>query len=199
MDKIAVSKFDPEEHKNNVYDAFIEFVDEFKYAYKAIAKAPPKDLDDNAKAAWIAQNKRDVFLGKFASRNLQKAFEEAVPAAQHDTITFDDMVKTLKTHYDGGRNKTLSNFEFHKLVQHQEESFDKFVIRVKREAGLCQFKCASLTCDVADTMIRDRIIIGTRNDEIRKNALKNQWNLDDLLKNGRALESATHGAKQIKQ
>merc|ERR1711973_616163 len=109
------------------------------------------------------------------------------------------MVKTLKTHYDGGRNKTLSNFEFHKLVQHQEESFDKFVICVKREAGLCQFKCASNTCDVADTMIRDRIIIGTRNDEIRKNALKNQWNLEDLVKNGRALESATHGAKQTKQ
>ena len=134
MENTAVSKFDPEEHKNNVYDAFVEFVGEFKYAYKAIAKVPPKDLDDNARAAWIAQNKRDVFLGKFASRNLQKAFKDSVPDAQHDTITFDEMVNTLKTHYDGGRNKTLSNFEFHKLIQDQEESFDKFIIHVKREA-----------------------------------------------------------------
>ena len=199
MEKAVVSKFDPEEHKNNVYDAFVEFVGEFKYAYKAIAKAPPKDLGDDARAAWILQNKRDVFLGKFASRNLQKAFEEVVPEAQHDTITFDDMVKALKTHFDGTRNKTVSNYEFHQLEQAHEDSFDKFVNTVKREVELCSFKCASATCDVPDTMVRDRIIVGTRNDEIRKNALKNQWNLDDLVKNGRALEAATHGAKQIKQ
>ena len=74
MNKISTPKFDPEEHQNNVYEAFSDFVDEFTYEYDAIAKDPPKDLDENAKAAWIEQNKRKVFLGKFASRNLQKHF-----------------------------------------------------------------------------------------------------------------------------
>ena len=109
------------------------------------------------------------------------------------------MITALKTHYDGGRNKTLSNYEFHKLVQKEDESFDTFVIRVKREAAQCDFKCESATCNVGNTLIRDRLIIGLRDDEIRKNALKNQWSLEDLIKNGRALEAATYGAQQIKQ
>ena len=105
MDRIVSKKFDPEDHKNNVYEAFVEFVDEFKYEYDAIAKDPPKDLDDDARAAWVKQNKRKVFLGKFASRNLQKDFEEAVTEAQQSTITYDEMITALKTHYDGGRNQ----------------------------------------------------------------------------------------------
>ena len=199
MEKVSTHKFDPEEHQNNVYEAFGEFVEEFAYEYDAIAKEPPKDLDDPAKTAWIQQNKRKVFLGKFATRNLQKNFEEAVAAGERSTITFDAMVIKLNEHYDGGRNKTLSNFDFHKLCQTSEESFDAFTIRVKREAAQCDFKCASQTCNVKDTLIRDQIIIGTTNSEVRKNALKNQWQLNDLIKNGRALEAATWGAEQIKQ
>ena len=71
MDGMAIQKFDPEEHKNNVYEAFCKFVEEFAYEYDAITKDPPKDLDAAAKIEWINPNKRKVFLGKFASRNLQ--------------------------------------------------------------------------------------------------------------------------------
>ena len=80
MEKLVVKEFDPEEHQNNVYEAFLEFVEEFAYKYDAYSKDPPKDLDNAAKAAWIQQDKRKVFLGKFASRNLQKSYEEAVPS-----------------------------------------------------------------------------------------------------------------------
>ena len=199
MDKIHTNKFDPEEHQNNVYDAFAEFVEEFAYEYDAISKEPPRDLDAAAETAWVLQNKRKVFLGKFATRNLQKDFEEVVPAEERSTVTFDAMIARLKEHYDGGRNKTLSNYEFNKLTQTAEESFDAFVIRVKREASQCDFKCASETCNVMETLTRDRIVIGTTNAEIRKNALKKQWTLADLVRNGRALEAASWGAEQIKQ
>ena len=108
------------------------------------------------------------------------------------------MVKTLKIHFEGGRNKTLSNFDFHKLKQKADESFDSFAIRIKREAASCDFKCTSATCTAMDIMIHDQIIIGTTIDEIRKNALKNQWSLVDVIKNGKALKSAIWDAKQIK-
>ena len=55
MDKISTVKFDPEEHQNNLYEAFVEFLDEFTYEYDAIAKDPPKDLDAAAKTAWISR------------------------------------------------------------------------------------------------------------------------------------------------
>ena len=45
---------------------------------------------------------------------------------------------------------------------------------------------------------RDQIIIGTTYDEIRRHALKNQWNLSDLIQNGRQLEAAMRGANRIK-
>ena len=70
---------------------------------------------------------------------------------------------------------------------------------MKIEADQCDFKCASANCTVQSTLVQDQIIIGRKNDEIRKNALKNQWGLDDLIKNGRALEAAPYGANQIKQ
>lgn len=46
MEKLTVPKFDPEDHQNNAYEAFVEFVEEYAYEYEAIAKEPPKDLDD---------------------------------------------------------------------------------------------------------------------------------------------------------
>ena len=115
MNKVSTPKFDPEEHQSNAYESFCDFVDEFAYEYDAIAREPPKDLEAQAKAAWIQQNKRKVFLGKFASRNLQKHFEEAVAAGERSDMTFDAMIAALKTHYDGGRNKTLANFGRRKL------------------------------------------------------------------------------------
>ena len=163
MNKISTQKFDPEEHQNNVYEAFVDFVDEFVYEYDAIAKDPPRDLSEENKTAWIEQNKRKVFLGKFASRNLQKHFEEAVAADQRATTTFDAMITALKTYYDEGRNKTLANYEFRKLVQKEDDSFDAFHIRVKRDAAQCDFKCASPTCNVPDIMTRDQILFRTRN------------------------------------
>ena len=199
MDKITTARFDPEEHQNNVYEAFSEFVEEFAYEYDAIAKEAPKDLDAAEKTAWVAQNKRKVFLGKFSSRNLQKTFEQVVAENQRSTITYEDMVTQLKTYFDGGRNKTLANFEFHKISQKDGESLDAFVTRVKMEASKCDFSCAHNDCSVRAVLVRDQIVIGTASDEIRKNALKNQWSLDELVKNGRALEAATYGASQIKQ
>ena len=200
MDKTTMPKFDPEEHQKGTYEAFCEYVEEFQYEYDAIAKEPPKELTTAAgQSAWVEQNKRKIFLGKFASRNLQKHFEEAVTSEQRSTITFSDTIKALKTYYDGGRNKSLCNYEFNKLAQEEEESFDAFHIRVSRKADQCDFKCSHDDCTVPDTLIRDRIVFGTRNDEIRKNALKNQWKLEDLVKQGRALESAVQGAQQIKE
>ena len=51
-------RFDPASHPENLYDAFVEFVDSFRYQYDAIAKDPPSDLNPAQKSAWIEQNMR---------------------------------------------------------------------------------------------------------------------------------------------
>ena len=70
---------------------------------------------------------------------------------------------------------------------------------MKREACLCSFSSASNTCSVSQTLVRDQIIIGTSNDEIRRAALKDQWDLNKLLSQGRSLESADLGVSVIKK
>lgn len=196
MAEQSLKKFDPDIHRDNCYDAFSDYCNAFQYEYEAIAKDPPAGSEPE-KAEWIQLNKRKVFLGRFASRNLQKDFEEVVPTAERRTITFDETVTRLKERYQPLKNTTLANFEFHKMKQTAGESFDLFLNRVKNEANMCSFQCDSDTCNVKDTMVRDQIVIGTTNDDVRKNALNNQWNLEELIKNGRKLEAATVGAQKI--
>ena len=85
------------------------------------------------------QNKRKIFLGQFASRNLKKDYEDVVQPESCSTMTFTQMVTELKNRYRPTQNHTLANYEFHKLNQKPNESFDSFVNKVKHEAKNCQF------------------------------------------------------------
>lgn len=49
-----------------------------------------------------------------------------------------------------------------------------------------------------DILIWDQILVGTNCENIREEALKNQWNLDDLLWKGQKTESEIQAASQIK-
>ena len=193
-------KFCPENFSGDVLREFTEFIDEFHYIYQAKAKNGwHKDATDDEIKAWKAVNKKQVFLGLHSSRTMQKIYEHVTAAADRDAQTFDQMVVKLKKHFEGNTNTTLANFRFHKLCQKDEESFEAFVMRVRDEAKNCDFKCDSDQCKIKSTLIRDRIIIGTTNDDIRRNALKDQWDLETLVSKGRSLESATEGAATIKQ
>ena len=127
--------------------------------------------DDAAKAAWTEQNKRKVFLGKFASRNLQKEYEEVTNATERLTMTFKTMKERFEQRFQLSNNNTLANYKFRQMMQRSDESFDQFVIRTKKESESCAFKCASTTCTVKDTLVRDQIILGTKDDDIRRTAL----------------------------
>ena len=83
------------------------------------------------------------------------------------------------------------------MHQKSNESFHSFVNKVKHEAKNCQFSCEHQNCTVPNTLIHNQIIIGNSNDEIRKNALKNQWSLTDLAYHGCQLEAAALSAEKI--
>ena len=148
-------------------------------------------MDGATKATWIELDKRKQLLGKFASQNLQKNYEDVILQPESTTITFTTMVQRLTAHYKPTRNRTLANFEFHKLKQKHDESYDIFENRVKHEATRCELSCVDAACSIRDVMIRDQIIIGTSNVEICNYALKNQWLLADLIMQGRQIEAAT--------
>ena len=65
---------------------------------------------------------------------LQKDYEDVVQPEYRSTMTFTQMVTELKNCYRPTQNHTLVNYEFHKLHQKPNESFDSFVNKVKYEA-----------------------------------------------------------------
>ena len=48
-------------------------------------------------------------------------------------------------------------------------------------------------------MIKDQILFGTRDADIRKTALKEDWDLATVLMKGRAMEASDMGAAMIKK
>ena len=193
-----ITQFDPTDHTVDLYDAFNEFVANFHYKYQSWTKEPPTGVEtEEAKKNWHQANKRKYFLGRFSSRNLQRDFEDLVPEGDRDTITFNDMINRFRERYQPTKNSTIRNFQFHALRQEEGKAFDTFVNRVKHEAAACDFKCNNAGCTVPDILARDIIIIGTNNPDIQKNALKEQWNLKDLVTNGRLIQAATAGAERL--
>lgn len=138
---IITNQFDPTEHPTDVYEAFTEFVASFQYKYQSWTKEPPLGTQDLT--AWHQQNKRKYFLGRFASRNLQRDFKHLTTTEERDTITFNVMVTKLKERYEPTKNTTIRNFQFLAIKQEDGEAFDTFVNRVKHEAAACNFKCAT--------------------------------------------------------
>ncbi len=91
---LPLQKFDPAAHPGNVHDAFSDFVEAYAYEYAAIAKPVPAGTQDIP--AWTEQDKRKIFLGRFASRNLQRDFEDETEEAERTTITFTAAIAKLK-------------------------------------------------------------------------------------------------------
>ena len=89
--------FDPTADPAMVFDRFEEFIAAFHYRYMSITKEPPAEhATEPQQKAWHQQNKKKILLGKFASRSLQRDFEDCVTAEERDTVTFDAVVEWMK-------------------------------------------------------------------------------------------------------
>ena len=69
---------------------------------------------------------------------------------------------------------------------------------MKHEAKDCEFTCSNDACTSGVVMILDQIVIGTADDEIRKSALNQQWNLADLLSKAHS-RSSHAGCRENKE
>ena len=196
---MSTEKFNPEQEHSSILEAFNEFVAQFGYQYDALNREAPSSKKEEAEiTVWREEDRRKVFLGRFSHRNLQMIYEDLAVENTRERMTFKGMVKLLTDHFKQSTNQTLANYRFRKMVQEEAESFESFCIRIKRESKNCNFKCGA-DCTVIDTMVKDQILFGTRDADIRKSALKEDWNLATLLTNGRALEASNLGAAVIKQ
>eukprot|EP00794_Sanderia_malayensis_P006734 gene6734-7492_t len=116
---------------------------------------------------------------------------------EFEQATFEDMTSKLRERYKPTQNQVLLHFQFHSLTQETDETIDTFINGVKEHAGRCNFKCNSGNCDVIQTLIRDRIIMGTNNKSIRDDASEKEHKLPELEKQARKIEATVTAAQQI--
>ena len=211
--------FDPDHHPNDLLKAFSEFVQDFELRYDAKFPDPPKvSLDsamerwkllhedkkpsltdyDSIVDEWKSRDKVAKFLGIYSSRRMYSDWKAAEPSEKaRKESSWEEFVGKMETYYKPTENLTLKNFMFRSLVQEKNETFIAFCNRVGKEAKHCQFTCDSEQCTAEKTAIRDQIVIGTINDEIREEALKKSWPLDSLRSEGMRMESASKSASAI--
>lgn len=216
--------FDPDENPEDTLKAFEEFIKKFSLRYDAQFPDPPKvsleaaiqrwkitnataddtsptpsvEQYDKITMEWKEKDKVKKLLGIFSSHKLYEDWCVAEPDEEvRSNARWPAFVKAIKDYYKPTENQTLKHFHFRTVNQIPDESFSRFCNRVESEAKHCQFKCNNENCNAEETAVRDQILIGTNNDEIRQEALKRSWTLSDLRQEGMKMESAARSGAQI--
>lgn len=78
-------------------------------------------------------------------------------------------VATIKARFENyftpQANTTYERYTFNKMTQMEGESFDEFLTKIKSQSRKCEFG------DLHDSLLKDKIIIGIRNDTVREKLL----------------------------
>ena len=98
------------------------------------------------------------------------------------------IVQELKKHFIPQRNVLYERFVFNSAVQKPGETIDEYVVRLRQMAESCEFGM------LEDSLIRDRIVIGTTDEGGRERLLRERP-LPNLEK---AIESHTPWLKRLK-
>ena len=143
--------FNPRHHAVDVLSAFTRFSRKFGYVYDGENRTvPSSETTAEAIATWKDMDKAKLFLSRAVSDEFLDDFESAVAANERVNISFTTLITKMKERYTPISNKVRNHYLFHRLSQNHSESSDDFTYRVKAEALLCDFKCASADCTVAD-------------------------------------------------
>ena len=216
--------FDPEQHPEDTLKPFEEFTQIFELWYDAQYPDPPKvSIDaaikrwkfanpttdtsqpkpnlaqyDQIRDDWRACDKVAKLLGMFSSNRLFTDWKVIQPDEETwKNAKWAQFVTGMNEFYKPTENITLMNFHFCALSQTENETFPGFCNQVLKEAKHCTFKCSDAECTAEDIAIRDQIVIGTHENAIREEALKNSWDLNTLQSEGMKMESAARSGAEI--
>lgn len=91
---------------------------------------------------------------------------ENLPLSIQDREDIDKILEALDGHFMPKTNVIYERYIFNTADQLSNESFDDYLCRLRELAKTCEFG------DIADQMIRDRIVLGTNDQSVRGRLLK---------------------------
>ena len=97
---MAVSRFDPNCYQEGLLEAFIEFGCQSNYSYEALGREPSASVNTlELKAESQEIDKRKIFLGKCADRNIEKRYKDLTSEAERSQMTFTTMMGKFRDEF----------------------------------------------------------------------------------------------------
>ncbi|XP_072156738.1 uncharacterized protein [Bemisia tabaci] len=173
-----------------------------------LTKPEPLEINDNIKENWekFKTRWRNYALGAGItekSEEVQKAIflnligseaEELINSlalTSNQSKTVDLLVKAIDEYVKPRTKVVFSRYQFFTRSQKDGEDFETFLLSLKKLADNCGFG------ELKTSLIRDRIIIGISNYELRQRMLGEEYDFDRTVKLCKSVESGKLRAKEI--
>ena len=112
--------------------------------------------------------------------------------ASEDDKEYQPVREKLDAHFEPKVNVTFETYNFRQLAQEQDESIDKFVTRPREAANRC-------VLNDKDREKKDQVVQRCLSERLRRNALREDPSLLNLLSAARAMETADAQARAIER
>lgn len=113
------------------------------------------DSDENKKVHTLLTAIGEKAMNKYNHFNL----------SENDKQTCEKVIKAIRNFLKGKKNVIYERAVFNSTCQHEEESFDEYLIKLQELIETCEYGA------FRDDLLRDRIVIGIKNRDIRKKLL----------------------------
>ena len=133
-----------------------------------------------------------LFLHSIGTESL-KIYNSFDYGDDEDKSLLETVIKKFGDHFIGASNETYERYLFNKRVQDSDETVDSYVTALRNLAQSCNFcKC------LHDSLIRDQIVIGIRDNATRKRLLQErQLTLSKAIDTCRGAEATASQLKTI--
>lgn len=130
----------------------------------------------------------DVQKGIDATRVVTPATEETPEVTE--SIEYVTLKRSLTDYFTPKKNSTFETYKFRQIKQEVGENMDAYYTRLRTQAGLCDFHDK-------DSEILSQIIQGCSSSRLRRRALRDNFDLQKIIDEARALELSESRASEM--
>ena len=112
-----------------------------------------------------SENKRRAILLNAVGPGMYRLLKTIASPKKVDELTFEELVKLAKVHFNPKPSPIVKRFEFNSRCQKNGESIAMYVAELRKIAEYCEYDA------VLNDMLRDRLVCGTSNKGIQRRLL----------------------------
>ncbi|KAK3720930.1 hypothetical protein QZH41_014537, partial [Actinostola sp. cb2023] len=155
-----------------------------------------QDVNDNAPEFNKSEQRMNISLNEqkramllhYAGPDVDEIFDTLPDTGEDDD--FDTAVEKLNQYFSPKTNTTYEVYNFRQAKQKEGEMLYSFHTRLRQLSKYCAFPDT-------DKEIKEQIILSCSSNSLRRKTLRDDLNLVNLLKHGRALELSETQAKEV--